>query len=171
MHTLSQENLPIEFPLSSSPHFSDSIFPDEQLAGKKYLVFYLNDEIFAVSAKQVSEIIHLPAIAPLPKVPDWLLGIINLRGEMISVVDLPKLLKKKQFTLSSKTKLVVLRSERSCSSIAFTTDKLGEIISLTDREIRYKEENAPEVLGQSSYKSNPLNLLDAEKLISSLRLN
>ncbi len=169
MYASLQGNLSkVNFPSPDSPHFSNSFF-DKQSAVKKYLVFYLTDEIFAVSARQVSEIIFLSGIASLPNVPEWLLGIVNLRGEIISVVDLAKLWKKKDITLSSKTKLIVLRDENSNASIAFTTDKLGEIIDLPDNEVKFNEEIAPEIFGQANYKSNVLNLLDAEKLISSLK--
>ncbi len=169
MHISSQEILSkIDFPSTNSPHFSNSLFQEEQLSGKKYLVFYLMDEIFAVSARQVSEIIQLPGIAPLPNVPEWVLGIVNLRGEIISVADLLKLWNKKSSSPSSKTKLIVLRDENSNASISFITDKLGEIVTIPENAIRFNEDDSPEIFGQSSYKSNALNLLDAEKLISSL---
>lgn len=170
MNELSQENLSkVDFPSPNSPHFSDSFFSDERRQGKKYLVFYLTDAHFAVSARQVSEIVHLPAVTPLPNVPEWLLGIVLLRGEIISVAHLPKLWNKKNFPLSSKTKLVVLRGENSNASVAFTTDKLGETIALPDSEIETGKENAPEIFGQAVYKSSALRLLDAENLISSLK--
>lgn len=172
MQALSGENLSKPFALSpNSPHSSNQLFPDERRAGKKYLVFYLTDEIFAVSARQVSEVVQMPAVTPLPNFPDWLLGIVNLRGEIITVADLSKFWKKKAVHPSSKTKIVVLRGETSKASIAVIADKLGEIITLPDDEIQTAKKPAePQICGQAAYKSNILSLLDAEKVITSLSL-
>ena len=169
MHTAQQENFSkIDFSPPVLADSSESMLSGNQRSEKKYLVFYLTDEIFAVSARQVSEVVSMPAITPLPGVPEWLLGIVNLRGEIIAVADLPKLWNKKSFQLSSKTKLIVVRGAESNASIAFTSDKLGEIVALHDSEIRTDKENSTEIFGQALYKSKILNLLDAEKLIYSL---
>jgi purine-binding chemotaxis protein CheW len=160
-----------DFSVTPTPNLSDSFEQSEwRTADKKYLVFYLNDEIFAVLARQVSEVVQLPFITALPRVPEWLMGIANLRGEIVSVVDLEKLRKKENSPLSAKTKLVCLRGEDSNFSVAFAADKLGEVISLPDNEIKSNEEELEqEIFGQAVYKGKALNLLDAEMLIDSLK--
>src|SRR5689334_910486 len=112
MKNFAQENLPeIDF---FSPDLTDSLFLENQTAeasGEKFIVFFLDGELYAVSAAQVAEVVQMLAITPLPNVPEWLLGIANLRGEIISVVDLPKLWNKKTSQNPAKAKLIVLRGQ------------------------------------------------------------
>lgn len=169
MKNFAQENLPeIDF---FSPDLNDSLFFENQTAqaaGEKFIVFFLDGELYAVSAAQVAEVVQMLNITPLPNVPEWLLGIANLRGEIISVVDLPKFWNKKTSQNPAKAKLIVLRGQNPNSSIALTVDKLSEIITLPIDEIQFPEESLPFVFGKASHKSNPLNLIDTEKLLSSL---
>src|SRR3712207_5866406 len=106
--------------LPNSPFFEN---PNPQMAGEKFIVFFLGDELFGVTAAQVAEVVHPPALTRLPRVPEWLLGIANLRGEVISVVDLSGLLKKRASSYSPKSKLIVLRGPNSNASIAFSVDR------------------------------------------------
>lgn len=172
MKNSAQENLlEIDF---SSPDLAGSLsFENQaaQAAGEKFIVFFLDGELYAVSAAQVAEVVQMLNITPLPNVPEWLLGIANLRGEIISVVDLPKFWNKKTSPPPAKAKLIVLRGQNPNSSIALTVDKLSEIISLPDDKIRFSEESVPFVFGKASHKSNSLSLIDTEKLLASLELH
>ncbi len=148
----------------------DPFFPDEKLAeikGEKYIVFHLDEEIFAVTSNQVAEVFQPLGITPLPNIPEWLIGITNFRNRIISVVDLLKLCQKENSTVSPKSKLIVLRSENDEARIAFTIDKFSEIVTLPDENIQpVKDQNLPYIYGKTTHKSNILNLIDAEKLLS-----
>ncbi len=148
----------------------DPYFHDEkasEIKGEKYIVFFLDTEIYAVSSKQVAEIFQPLAIRSLPNIPEWLLGITNFRNDIISVIDLLKLWQKKDLAVSPKPKLVVLRSENGESLIAFTIDKFSEIVTLPDENIQpVNETDFPYIYGKTIHKSNTLNLIDAEKLLS-----
>lgn len=54
------------------------------------LLFSLSNEIYAIKSSFISEVVFIKEITPLPNTPDFLLGIINVRGRIISVVDLRK---------------------------------------------------------------------------------
>lgn len=167
----SPERISANFDLSSMDllDLSDPFFSDEKAAevkGKKYLVFFLEKETYAVPSKQVAEIFQPLAITPLPNVPAWLLGISNFRNEIISVIDLQKLWQKQILNDFPKPKLIVLRSENSESRIAFKIDKFSEIVTLPDESIQLVNKNdLPYVYGKTVHKSNDLNLIDAEKLL------
>ncbi len=156
------------------PDLTDSLSNDKQHAqqsGEKFIVFALDDELFAVSSNQVVEVTRPLAITPLPNVPEWLLGIANLRGEIISVADLQKNLEKKSSNLSPKSKFVIVRSHNSDASVAFTIDKLSELITLSNEEIEnVEDEKSPHIFGKAAYKSNTLQLIDLVKLFASLEL-
>lgn len=149
-----------------------SFFSDEQsarAAGDKYIVFYLGGRFFGVSSKKVAEVVQMLSVTPLPNVPEWLLGIADLRGAIISVVSLRKLLGAPDAEFSSKTKFIVLKSQNNSSSVALAVDKLCEIIVLANEEIQlFKDEKTPYLVGKTEYKLNPLSLINTENLLSSL---
>lgn len=163
----------IDFSSFDFTNLANSFLPDEiksKSIGEKYLVFFLGEELYAVATSQISEVAPPLPITPLPNAPDWLMGIANLRNEIISVVFLPKLLNNsKVANAAPKSKLVVLRSPDSASYVAFTADRLSEIISLQTREIKFEsDENSPFTIGKAVHLSNSLTLIDTEKVLSSL---
>ena len=162
--------------LLDSPEFADSIFPAEKSLpqeGEKYIVFHLDDKLYAVHSKQVVEVIGFLPVTSLPVVPGWLAGIANLRGEIIPVVDLRKLWKRTTIA-PPRTKLLVLCSDKDNLAVAFIVDKLNEIVTLRSHDIKFSaadfESSFPTFTGRATHKSQTLYLLDAENLFSSLSM-
>jgi purine-binding chemotaxis protein CheW len=52
-----------------------------------YLTFKLGDELFAANVKKVIEILEIPKITKVPRSPDFMRGVVNLRGNVLSVID------------------------------------------------------------------------------------
>lgn len=148
----------------------DPYFQDEkamEIKGEKYIVFFLDAELYAVSSKQVAEVFQPLAITPLPNIPEWMLGIANFRNEIISVINLQKIWKKHNLPVSPKAKLVVLRSEKDEAKLAFTIDRFSEIVTLAEDNIQsVNDQNFPYIYGRTIHKSNSINIIDAEKLLS-----
>lgn len=90
---------------SSSERDSESTIP-----GMRHVVFVLDDTPYAVPMENVLELQRLPRITPLPSSPEWLRGVTNLRGEVLSVVDLRSLLGLSPAENSVSQRLVVVRS-------------------------------------------------------------
>lgn len=57
---------------------------------KSFVTFRLGDELYGIDIMDVKEIIHLSEITPIPNAPDFVDGVINLRGKIIPIVDLGK---------------------------------------------------------------------------------
>lgn len=138
--------------------------------GEKFLVFSIGDELFAVSSNQIAEATASLAVTALPNSPEWLLGLANLRGEIVSVVDLPKALRRRNSAAAPKSKFIVLHSKVFEGGAAFKADKINEIAAIAGDAIRrVEDEKSPHVFGQTFYKSQTLNFIDTEKLLASLR--
>ena len=141
--------------------------------GEKYIVFHLDEKQYAINSKAISEVAPSLPVTALPNVPDWFLGIANLRGEIISVIDLRKLWKK-DTTTPNKTRLIVFHSQKHETSIAFVVDKLNEMVTLTAKDINFSaadfEDSFPTFFGKAEFKSHPLYLLDIDNILSSLTL-
>ena len=147
----------------------DSLWVDEQTenqADEKFVVFLLDDEFFAVSADKVAEIVRPLEFTALPNSPPWLHGIANLRGAIISVLNLAKLCRKKTPPVSPKSKLIILKPQKSAATIAFPVDRLSEIVSFRAAEIRPAEDFY--FAGKAVHENNSVNLLDTARIFSEL---
>lgn len=150
-------NFPDSFPASEKTQNSD---------GEKFVVFFLDDELFAVSAREVAEIVRPLEYTPLPNAPEWLHGIANLRGEIISVLNLSKICRKNSLPASPKSRLIVLKPKTPASPTAFPVDRLSEIITLSKSDIHPPDD--ARFFGKTVYEAGAVNLLDTEMIVSSL---
>ncbi len=138
-------------------------------AGEKFIVFLLGDELFGVSSTQVAEVTHPLPVTRLPNAAGWLTGIANLRGEIIPILDLPVILGKSDSNMTPKSKWVVARSEKAASSIAFTVDKLSELVTLGENEMTRAETGTEScIYAHAAHKANILQLIDLEMLLAAL---
>lgn len=84
--------------------------PESETATVKHVLFELDGTQYAIPMENVLELQRLPRITPLPSTPDWLRGVTNLRGEVLSVIDLRSLLGLPTADSSLSQRLVVVRS-------------------------------------------------------------
>jgi purine-binding chemotaxis protein CheW len=147
--------------------------PSYQPAGEKFIVFHLDDNVYGINSKSVAEVTGSLPVTPLPGVPEWLSGVANLRGDLISIIDLRKLWKKNTPT-PLKTRLIVFHSAKNDTPVAFRVDRLSEIVTLSDKEINFSAadftDSFPTFFGKADFRSQPLFLLDIDKILSSLNV-
>lgn len=151
---------------------AESLFieEDDLANSEKFVTFYLREQFFGVPSKAVAEVTRPLPVASLPNSPEWLAGIANLRGEVIPVLNLPKLLDKESSETSNRAKFVVLQS--GDAAFAFVVDKLSEIVTLPTKSIEpLQEKVSPNIFGKAEFKSNTLYLIDADRILSSLALS
>jgi purine-binding chemotaxis protein CheW len=112
--------LKIDQQIDKCPHPYDSegfeAFLGSQLGGFKrrgqqYICFYLHNTKFAFPLQNTLEITYRTEITPLPNLPEWVLGICNVRGEIISVVDLAQILGFTQQETVQGTHLILIRNK------------------------------------------------------------
>jgi purine-binding chemotaxis protein CheW len=157
----------VGFSNSSKPLFPDNFF--SQAEGEKFVVFFLNEKLYAVATKEVAEVTQTLPIAFLPNAPEWIFGIANLRGEIITVLNLPHILREETGEISKKSKFVILQSKKSASPIAFTVERVGEIITLPTEKIESVEENSQShIFGKAAHKLGVLNFINTEKILDTL---
>lgn len=148
-------------------------FPEDRPAalkqGEKFIVFTVNEKLYAVPSIHIAEVIHLLPVTPLPGSPDSVLGVANLRGEILGVLSLKRFWKEDNLASSEKAKLIVLRSDAPLTQFAFEVDKLNEIVAIPDTEIEPLKEKAPSnVYGKVVRGSSTLHLIDIRSLVASI---
>ena len=147
-----------------------------QRAGK-YLVFRLGQEEFGVQVMKVKEIIGLQEITSVPQTPDFLRGVINLRGKVIPVVDLRLKFKLASAACTERTCIIVLQVQHESGIVPMGTivDGVSEVLHVPDSEIQDTPEFADGasrqyILGLARSKSKVRILLDIDAVMTSNEL-
>jgi purine-binding chemotaxis protein CheW len=100
--------------------------------GTQYVTLGIDREIFAVEVHRVREILDVPAIAQLPNAPPYLLGVIDVRGECVPVVDLRRKLGFAPAPHTSHTRILVLEivAEDRRLVLGLLADRVFEVTPL-----------------------------------------
>jgi purine-binding chemotaxis protein CheW len=108
--------------------------------------FRIGKETFGVAINLVHEIVRVPEITAVPDAPDYIEGVINLRGKIVSIVDLRKRFGETRIEPSRKNRILVAEIENKM--IGLIVDAASEVIRLQQTEI----EAPPEVFEESEVK-------------------
>jgi purine-binding chemotaxis protein CheW len=106
---------------------------EEDTQEGKFLTFILGSEFYGIEIKYVTEIIGIQAITEVPELPDYIKGIINLRGKIIPVMDVRLRFRKPFREYNDRTCVVVIDIKEV--SIGLIVDQVSEVISIPDSEI------------------------------------
>jgi len=104
----------------------------------KYLCFRLGSESYGLPIRFVTEIIELPRISPVPDMPAWIKGFMNLRGSVIPVMDLRLRLGMEGRAYDDRTCVVVTRADRPGGSqvaVGLVVDTVEEVVEIPDQEV------------------------------------
>lgn len=96
----------------------------------KFMIFSLGDHRFAVALSQVKEVIGMTEITRLPNVPQYFKGLINLRGHIISVIDLTH--KLDFFEKVKGDKPCIIISEVDGLTLGFIVDDVNEVVAFDE---------------------------------------
>jgi purine-binding chemotaxis protein CheW len=106
----------------------------EKKEERQILVFSVANEELGLDISFVREVLRPQAIFPLPKTPDFIEGVINLRGHIIALIDLRKRLHTKQINDDPNKRIIVCRVNKFI--VGLTVNSLKEIITLSKKDIK-----------------------------------
>ena len=135
---------------------------------EKFLNFSSDGLLFGINTKYVTEIITIVKPTPLPMVPSYVKGIMNLRGQLIPIVDIRLRLGKYEIEYDEKACIVVIEYEGT--SIGIIVDTVVNVVDIAIDNFSYMPENNREemVSGMISLSDKEtLLILDCELLLNS----
>jgi purine-binding chemotaxis protein CheW len=139
----------------------------------KFLTFVLGDEIYGIEILKAREIIGLMDITIVPQTPDYMKGVINLRGKVIPVIDLRMKFAMQEEEHTQETCVIVV--EVNGTSIGVIVDSVSEVSDINGADI----EDAPNfgqgidtsfIMGLGKVKEEIIVLLDIETVLSTEEL-
>jgi len=139
----------------------------------KYLTFRLSAEEYGLEILKVQEIIQMQAITRIPRLPEFVRGVINLRGKVIPVVDLRRKFDLDEIEDTERTCIIVVQihAEQSMHIMGVIIDEVREVLDIPAESI----EDAPAfgasidtefILGMGKIGQGVKILLDIDKVLS-----
>ncbi len=105
---------------------------------EQYLTFLLGGEMFAIGILNIKEIIEYGSLTEVPMMPDYIRGVINLRGAVVPVVDLSARFGRKRSEVSRRTCIVIIEvgvEEEDKHDIGVVVDSVSEVLEIPAGEI------------------------------------
>ena len=135
----------------------------------QYVTFRLADETYGLNVMQIQEVLRYTEIAPVPGAPDYVLGIINLRGNVVTVIDTRRRFGLPDGEVTDSTRIVVLEAEEQV--IGIMVDAVAEVIYIRQSEIESapnvgNEESARFIHGVCNRENELVILVAFEKMLS-----
>jgi len=151
-------------------HPSDIVTDDEQ---RQYLTFLLGGETFAIGILNVKEIIEYGNVTTVPMMPDFVRGVINLRGSVVPVIDLAMRFSRPPSPITRRSCIVLLEVEVEGAHyyIGVTVDAVNEVLEIPISEIEPPPAFGARIRsdfigGMGKIEGKFLIILDADKVLS-----
>lgn len=140
------------------------------------VVTKLADEEYGILIMQVQEIITLPGITRIPGMPDFIEGVINLRGRIIPIIDLRKRFKLEVKERDAETRIIVVEigaANAKKEAIGLIVDRVSEVITLSGEQIdeippAISRIDAEYLSGVGKLEKRIIILLSLDKVLSEL---
>ncbi|KPK39039.1 MAG: chemotaxis protein CheW [Gammaproteobacteria bacterium SG8_47] len=135
----------------------------------QWVTFRLDNEKYGINVMQVQEVLRMTEIAPVPGAPDYVLGIINLRGNVVTVIDTRRRFGLPEAAADDQTRIVIV--EAGNQVIGILVDGVAEVMDVRASHIETapnvgNDESSKYIQGVSSQNGELLILVDVNKLLS-----
>jgi len=109
----------------------------ENASAKQFLTFRIGKEYFGIELEQTREILEYTGVTDVPLMPRFLSGVINLRGEMVPVIDLAVRLGRSPIEVQRRTCIIVveIQAQDQDHVLGLLADGVSEVVEIPDQEI------------------------------------
>lgn len=135
---------------------------------KQYIVFNINKEYYGIDIMYISSIIMMPEITDVPLAPDYLKGIISLRGRVIPVIDMHRKMSYGEAEVTKDTRIIIVNINEK-EQVGIIVDSVKEVVIISNDEI---EVPSPFVKTEDSFISgvgkkddNLISIFDIDSLV------
>lgn len=137
---------------------------------KQYIVVKLDNEQFGVDISFIDNIVRMQQVTRVPKAQSYFEGVINLRGEIVPVMNL-----RLKFGLDNKdytnsTRIIIVKPENN-AKIGILVDEVREVVTLDEESVEkavHDDQSGANLIGVGKYKDTLISLLNIQGIISEL---
>ena len=136
---------------------------------RQCVTFRLNEEIYGINVMLVQEVLRVTEIAPVPGAPNYVIGIINLRGNVVTVIDTRMRFGLPPQEMDDATRIVIIEAENQ--TVGIVVDSVSEVVDVYSNEIETapnvgNDDTARYIEGVVSRSEELLILVDLNKLLT-----
>lgn len=146
---------------------------DAELGTDQYLTFLLDGEEYGVDILRVQEIKGWDAVTPIPNTPDYVLGVMNLRGTVVPIIDLRKRFDLKSADYGATTVVIVVKvqDDDTQRTMGVVVDAVSEVYNISEADLKPSPNfgsaiSTDSVKGLATVDDQMVILLDIDHLIN-----
>ena len=148
--------------------------PSGKASSGKYLTFVLGHEFYGLAVLKIREIIRMLDITAVPQMPEYVRGVINLRGKVIPVIDLRIKFGLSQASTTERTCIIVVQvigASGTPSLMGLVVDAVEEVVTLVPADIEPTPDfgtslKTEYILGMAKVKGTVKTLLDIDRVVA-----
>lgn len=148
---------------------NESLNRHVELSTTQFIVAQLGGEQYGIDIKYISNIIRMSKITRVPKVSDYIMGVINVRGVIVPTISLRLKMGLPQDEITTKTRIIILTLEQH-ELIGVLVDEVKEVITLDEEHIEKmgyeKEEKDRFLSGVGKADGKLISILDITSVLS-----
>ncbi len=134
----------------------------------RWVTFQVADEVYGINVMQVQEVLRMTEIAPVPGAPSSVIGIINLRGNIVTVVDARELFGLSMREFTEQTRIMIVECKKT--TLGLLVDGVAEVVNIDNDHIDAAPslgsvENSRYIQGVYNINGEILILVDLDKLV------
>ncbi|MDH5570517.1 MAG: chemotaxis protein CheW [Gammaproteobacteria bacterium] len=136
---------------------------------RQCVTFRLDDEVYGINVMLIQEVLRVTEIAPVPGAPSYVVGIINLRGNVVTVIDTRMRFGLPPKEMDDSTRIVIIETENQ--TVGIIVDSVSEVVDIYASDIETapnvgNDETARYIEGVVSRDEHLLILVDLNKLLT-----
>ena len=138
----------------------------------QYIVIKLGDEQYGIDIKYIDNIVRMQQITRVPKVDDYLKGVINIRGEIVPVMSVRMKMGLSEDEITGKSRIIILKTSEG-DLVGIIVDQVNQVLTLDSNnveKVRYDDKkgkaDASFVNGVGHYDGGLVSILDLDAVVS-----
>lgn len=131
---------------------------------KQYIVVMIGNEQYGIDISYIDNIVRMQKITRVPKIQSYFKGIINLRGEIVSVMSIRKKMGLEDDVFTNASRIIILKIEEK-GSLGIIVDEVKEVVNLNEDEIEKVSNKGEFINGIGKHGDELISLLEINAIV------
>lgn len=131
---------------------------------KQYIVVMVGNEQYGIDISYIDNIVRMQKITRVPKIQSYFKGIINLRGEIVSVMSIRKKMELDDDVFTNASRIIILKLEEK-GLIGIIVDEVKEVVNLSEDEIEKASNKGKFINGIGKHGDELISLLEINAIV------
>ena len=143
---------------------------EDMVEEEKYLLFAIGNDVYGLDIRYVEDIIGVQNITVVPKQPNYIKGVINLRGQIMPVIDIRIRFNQSERAYDDRTCIVVINV--SDAAVGVVVDRVLEVVNIPEITVppSFSDTNENFMTGVGNYNDSVVLLVDCEALLEEITI-